>query len=248
MDTSAAARLLVGEPESSAVAGWLDRRVESGEAILSSLLLEAELRRFAAREQLPQMAFGEVLDRVDLVEPDGALLPEARILPGTATGRWSSGCVAGPCRPDLPRGADRLDVLKRVAGRHRGDVSGPARRRHPGCLARRCLGRARARRGACVDGGGCGRRDLAVPLGSMTVGIGADDPWRSADGPWQPRGGVVRMTAVRLQHATQRGCTPAAPAGEDLARTVACTGEQELACLRSMTCGLPSPRRRCPPC
>lgn len=81
LDTSAAAKLLVEEPESSAVAGWLDQQVEAGEVIVSSLLLETELRRFAAREQLSQVAVGEVLDRVDLIEPDRALFHEAGILP-----------------------------------------------------------------------------------------------------------------------------------------------------------------------
>ena len=81
LDISAAAKLLIDEPESSAVAGWLDRQVEAGEAIVSSLLLETELRRFAARERLSQVAVGEVLDGVDLVEPDRALFHEAGILP-----------------------------------------------------------------------------------------------------------------------------------------------------------------------
>lgn len=81
LDTSAAAKLLIEEPESSTVAGWLDRQVEAGEAIVSSLLLETELRRLAARERLSQVAVGEVLDGVDLVEPDRALFHEAGILP-----------------------------------------------------------------------------------------------------------------------------------------------------------------------
>lgn len=81
LDTAAAAKLLVEEPESSAVAGWLDERIASGETIVSNLLLETELRRFAVREQLPQVTVTEVLDRVDLVEPDRALFHEAGILP-----------------------------------------------------------------------------------------------------------------------------------------------------------------------
>lgn len=82
VDTSAAAKLLVEEPESQAVARWLDQRIGAGEDIMSSLLLETELRRFAAREQLPQAAVGAVLDRIDLVEPDRALFHTAGILPG----------------------------------------------------------------------------------------------------------------------------------------------------------------------
>ena len=82
LDTSAATKLLVEEPESSAVAGWLDERIASGEVVVSNLLLETELRRFAVHEELPQVSVTEVLDRVDLVEPDRALFHEAGILPG----------------------------------------------------------------------------------------------------------------------------------------------------------------------
>ncbi|MEX0835324.1 MAG: type II toxin-antitoxin system VapC family toxin [Nitriliruptor sp.] len=82
VDTSAAAKLLVEEPESSAVAGWLDEQVWSGGIIASNLLLETELRRFAVREQLSQVAVTEILDRLELVEPDRALFHEAGILPG----------------------------------------------------------------------------------------------------------------------------------------------------------------------
>lgn len=82
VDTSAAAKLLVDEPESSAVAGWLDQRALASEVIISNLLLETELRRFAVREGLSQVAVTEILDRVDLVEPDRALHHEAGILPG----------------------------------------------------------------------------------------------------------------------------------------------------------------------
>ena len=82
VDTSAAAKLLVDEPESSTVADWLDRRAATGAAIISNLLLETELRRFAVRERLPQVAVTEILDRVDLAEPDRALFHEAGILPG----------------------------------------------------------------------------------------------------------------------------------------------------------------------
>lgn len=82
VDASAGAKLLVDEPESSAVAGWLDQRIAAGEVIISNLLLETELRRFAVREDLLQVAVTEILDRVDLVEPDRALYHEAGILPG----------------------------------------------------------------------------------------------------------------------------------------------------------------------
>lgn len=82
VDTSAAAKLLVEEPESSAVAGWLDELATSGGVVVSNVLLETELRRFAVREQLSQVAVTDVLDRLDLVEPDRALFHQAGILPG----------------------------------------------------------------------------------------------------------------------------------------------------------------------
>lgn len=48
VDTPAAAKLLVDEPASSAVAGWLDDRVAAGDDIVSNLLLETELRSLDA--------------------------------------------------------------------------------------------------------------------------------------------------------------------------------------------------------
>lgn len=82
VDTSAAVKLLVDEPESSALAAWLDAQVASGRVIISSLLLETELRRFVERVGISQVAATDVLDRLDLVEPDRAMFHEAGVLPG----------------------------------------------------------------------------------------------------------------------------------------------------------------------
>ena len=81
LDTSAAAKLLVEESESSRLAAFLDG-IEAGEDIMSSALLETELRRFGTRIDLPQSAVTDLLTRVGLVEPDRSLFYEAGLLPG----------------------------------------------------------------------------------------------------------------------------------------------------------------------
>jgi len=81
LDTSAAAKLLVEESESSRLAAFLDG-IEAEEDIMSSALLETELRRFGTRIDLPQSAVTDLLTRVGLVEPDRSLFYEAGLLPG----------------------------------------------------------------------------------------------------------------------------------------------------------------------
>ena len=81
IDTSAAAKLLIRESESVALRGYLDRLAADGVPI-SSALLETELRRFGLRFDLSQAAISDILDRVDLVEPDRSLFTEAGLLPG----------------------------------------------------------------------------------------------------------------------------------------------------------------------
>ena len=82
IETSAAAKLLVDEPESSRLAARLDRAVDSDDALLSSVLLETELRRLAVRVDLAQTAVTHLLERFDLVEPDRSLYRDAGLLPG----------------------------------------------------------------------------------------------------------------------------------------------------------------------
>jgi predicted nucleic acid-binding protein len=81
LDTSAAAKLLVEEPESARLASYLDG-LEAQEDIMSSGLLETELRRFGTRVDIPQSAVTEVLARVGLIEPDRSMFLEAALLPG----------------------------------------------------------------------------------------------------------------------------------------------------------------------
>jgi uncharacterized protein len=82
LDASAAAKLLVDEAESEALAAYLDRTIEEQE-LVSSALLETELRRLATRLELEQSMVTDLLARVDLVDPPRSLFHEAGLLPGT---------------------------------------------------------------------------------------------------------------------------------------------------------------------
>ena len=82
IETSAAAKLLVDEPASSRLAARLDGAVDQDEPLLSSMLLETELRRLAVRVDLAQAAVTHLLERFDLMETDRSLYREAGLLPG----------------------------------------------------------------------------------------------------------------------------------------------------------------------
>lgn len=80
LDTSAAAKLLVDEPESDALVDELRRQ---NPTLVACLLLETELRRVAAREPaLTQQAVSELLRGFDLYELPPPLFVEAGLLPG----------------------------------------------------------------------------------------------------------------------------------------------------------------------
>lgn len=78
VDTSALGALLVDQPESDALAIWLDG---TEAALVSSDLLETELRRVAVREQLEQSHVTRLLDGVALAALDRALFRSAGFLP-----------------------------------------------------------------------------------------------------------------------------------------------------------------------
>jgi predicted nucleic acid-binding protein len=82
IETSAAAKLLVDEPVSGRLAARLDDAVDSDDALISSALLETELRRLAVRVDLAQTSVTQLLDRFDLVEADRSLYREAGLLTG----------------------------------------------------------------------------------------------------------------------------------------------------------------------
>lgn len=82
IDSSAAVKLLVNEVESAAVAAYVNRLGDNAISLSASHLLETELRRFAARVDVPQANVTEILDVVDLVDADRLLFLEAGLLPG----------------------------------------------------------------------------------------------------------------------------------------------------------------------
>ena len=84
VDTSAAAKLLVEEAESAALAAFLERALADGDAVGSSLLLETELRRLGIRLVIPQERVTLVLERLDMLMLDGDVFRTAGLLPGAA--------------------------------------------------------------------------------------------------------------------------------------------------------------------
>jgi hypothetical protein len=82
VETSAAAKLIIEESESSRLAAHLDRAVDQDDGLLSSMLLETELRRLAVRTGVAQAVVTRLLERFDLLEIDRSLYREAGLLPG----------------------------------------------------------------------------------------------------------------------------------------------------------------------
>ena len=78
VDTSALGALLIDQPESPALLDWLDQTTAT---LLSSDLLETELRRVAVRENLDQTDVTRVLDGVGLAALDRAIYRGAGYLP-----------------------------------------------------------------------------------------------------------------------------------------------------------------------
>lgn len=83
VDTSAALKLVVEERESHALAIFLDRCVEEGDTLMSSILLFTELHCAADRRAtLPTDTINAVLDRLTLVDVERTDLVRA------GTSRW----------------------------------------------------------------------------------------------------------------------------------------------------------------
>ena len=78
VDTSALGVLLIEQPESNALVEWLDRTTD---LLVSSDLLETELRRIAVREGIDQGAVTRILDGVGLAALDRAVYRGAALLP-----------------------------------------------------------------------------------------------------------------------------------------------------------------------
>lgn len=78
VDTSALGALLIDQPESPALEDWLDH---TSATLVSSDLLETELRRLAVREDLDQSDVTRLLDGVALAALDRAVYRSAGLLP-----------------------------------------------------------------------------------------------------------------------------------------------------------------------
>ncbi|WP_068480760.1 type II toxin-antitoxin system VapC family toxin [Pseudoclavibacter helvolus] len=78
VDTSALGALLVDQPESSALVDWLDQEPA---VLVSSDLLETELRRVAVREGIDQADVSRLLDGVSMAALDRAVYRSAGFLP-----------------------------------------------------------------------------------------------------------------------------------------------------------------------
>ena len=78
VDTSALGALLVEQPETGTLVEWLDN---SRARLVSSDLLETELRRMAAREGRDQSRVSRLLDGVSLAALDRATYRSAGLLP-----------------------------------------------------------------------------------------------------------------------------------------------------------------------
>lgn len=81
IETSAAAKLIIDEPESPGLAAHLDRAIDQDDGLLSSMLLETELRRLAVQTGVGQAMVTRLLERFDLLEIDRSLYREAGLLP-----------------------------------------------------------------------------------------------------------------------------------------------------------------------
>lgn len=78
VDTSGLGALLIGQPESVALLKWLDQTLAT---LVSSNLLETELRRIAVREDLDQSDVTTLIGGVGLTALDRALYRGAGFLP-----------------------------------------------------------------------------------------------------------------------------------------------------------------------
>jgi predicted nucleic acid-binding protein len=83
IETSAAAKLLVEESESAALAEYLDELAKRDVTLISSSLLETELRRTATRHGLEKTKVSDVLDGMDILDLERSHFTEAGLLPGT---------------------------------------------------------------------------------------------------------------------------------------------------------------------
>jgi predicted nucleic acid-binding protein len=82
LDTSAALKLVVEEPESRATAEFLTAALEEGTRLVASMLLHTELHCAAHRRDLPAEVVNKVLAGINLVDLVRTDLTYAAALPG----------------------------------------------------------------------------------------------------------------------------------------------------------------------
>lgn len=101
LESSAAARLLVEEVESSALVRFLDQLAQDDGELVAGALLDTELRRLAVRTGLDQTTVSAVLDRIDVVDLDRDIFRAAGLLPGPALRSLDALHVAVALRLDV---------------------------------------------------------------------------------------------------------------------------------------------------
>lgn len=82
LESSAAAKLLIAEAETRALADYLHQASQRGQRIIGCALLETELRRLAVRRDLSQADVTLIIARLDIVELDRGCYRQAGLLPG----------------------------------------------------------------------------------------------------------------------------------------------------------------------
>lgn len=82
VDTSAALKLVVEEPESGSTAEYLSAAAQAGDQLVASMLLHTELHCAANRRGLPAELVNAVLSGINLVDLIRSDLTYAAALPG----------------------------------------------------------------------------------------------------------------------------------------------------------------------
>ena len=101
VETSAAAKLLGREAETDALMDALDGLADDPEIhLVSSPILETELRRVAVRAELDQPSVTAILDRFEIVGLDRSVFTTAGTLPGRHLGSLDALHIAAALKVD----------------------------------------------------------------------------------------------------------------------------------------------------
>jgi predicted nucleic acid-binding protein len=121
IDSSAVGKLLADEPESAALASHLDRLYGERVGLVSSTLLETELRRMGVRNGIDQATVSDTLDIVTLVMPTRSTFYQAGVLADRYVRSLDALHVATAVRLDVESFItydDRQAHAARVGGLH----------------------------------------------------------------------------------------------------------------------------------